>query len=494
MKEYLTRNEYCLGVRCPGLLWTLKNRPESLSPYSERIIISIHNKKAAELYASSLSGITCIPETDTESAAEATKKALNDGCLDIYGATFISGSLSCRCDIIKRRSDGTYALYIVRAAAHIRQTVCHDASYQVFILATQGIRVSRVFFVKLNTCYVKGESDERELFILENISSRVASLVSGVAGRAKGMLVAASKLEMPRQPIHNGCFNPSDCENKAECFAYLPEDNIFSVSGVSHDIKFKLYRKGKYTFDDMLREGCLSPAQKKQMEMYLNDSPPLVDRENLKAFLSQIRYPLCYLDFETMQLPFPPFDGLRPFEPCAFQFSLHVQKSADAPLEHVSCIAEPGCDPRRKIAEALCENIPDGAQVAAYNMQLEKMTVLTLAERFPDLQEKLYSIADNIIDMMRPFEKKWYYDGKMKGACSLKAVLRALYPNDSELDYSLLEGVHNGQEATTVYAIMCASPEAFESIPEVLRELESYCALDTLALAKLLEKLKEAAE
>lgn len=492
MKNYLTRQEYCLGVRCPGLLWTLRNRPESLSPYSERVVINLHNEQAQEKYVSSLSGITFIKKTDTESDERETMAALDAGVLDIAGATFISGALSCRCDLIRRRSDGTYALYVIRAAAHIRQTVCHDASYQVFVLATRGIRVSRVFFVKLNTCYVEGKSDERELFLLENISNRVASLISGVSGRAKGMLTAASKAEMPRQPVHNGCFNPSDCENRARCFACLPEDNVFTVSGVSHEIKFKLYRKGKCSFEDMLKEGCLTPLQKKQIEMYLNDSPPQVDRESLKKFLSGLWYPMCCLDFETMQLPFPPFEGLRPFEPCAFQFSLHIQDSPDSPLRHISCIAEPGEDPRRKIAEALCENIPDGACVAAYNMQLEKMTVLNLADRFPDLSPKLREIGSSIVDMMRPFEKRWYYDGKMKGACSLKAVLHALYPDARELDYANLEGVHNGQEATTVYAAMCLCPEDFPDKAEIMAELERYCALDTLALFKLLEKLKEA--
>ncbi len=492
MKNYLTRQEYCLGVRCPGLLWTLKNRPDDLSPYSERNVINIHNEEAVSLYTKQLSGITYILEKDVEAATKATKDALNSGALDISGATFISGALCARTDLLKRRSDGTYALYLIRAAAHLHQSLCHDASYQVFVLATQGVRVSRVFFAKINTCYVEGESDEKELFILENISSRVASLVSGVPGRAKGMLRAAAEREMPRQPVHNGCFNPSDCENKGLCFSCMPDDNVFSVSGVSHDIKFKLYRRGKYTIEDMMGEGSLSPTQKKLLGMYVNGEPPIVDKENLKKFLQGLWYPLCFLDFETMQLPFPPFDGLRPFEPCAFQFSLHIQRAPNETVEHISCIAEPGTDPRRMIAEALCEHIPEGACVTAYNMQLEKATVLSLAERFEDLSDSLYAIADNIRDMMRPFEKRWYYDGKMKGACSLKAVLHALYPDSRELDYALLEGVHNGQEATTIYAAMCASPDDFPNKNEIIEELEKYCALDTLALVKLLEKLKEA--
>lgn len=492
MKKYLSRSEYCLGIRCPGLLWSHRNSPDSLSAFSEHALATLHNKKAAALYCADLKDCVHITEEDIDAAALETQNLINAGELCIANATFVSGALSSRCDLLKRRSDGTYALYVIKAAAHVRQSICHDASYQVFVLATCKIRISRVFFVKLNTCFEKGKSDEKERFILENISSRVASLVSGVEGRARSMLKAASRDSMPSSPIHNGCFNPSDCENKHICFASLPEDNVFTMSGVSHEIKFKLYRKGKYTFEDMLKEGALEPLRKKQVEMFLKDAPPETDKDSLKKFLSELWYPMCFLDFETMQLPFPPYDGLRPFEPCAFQFSLHIVDSEGAEPRHVSCIAEPGCDPRRTVAEALVENISDKACVMAYNMQLEKMMLQTLADSFPDLKDRLLDIASRLYDMMRPFEKRWYYDAKMKGSCSLKSVLHALYPDDKELDYQSLSGVHNGQEATTVYAALTESPETYPDRDKILRDLEDYCSLDTYAMIKLLQKLKEA--
>ncbi len=494
MKKYLSRSEYCLGIRCPGLLWSHRNDPDSLSAFSEHALAGIHNEKAVALYTNDMKDCTFIKERDPDLAAEETRLSIDRGDLNICGATFISGALFARCDLIKRRSDGTYALYIIRAAAHLHQSLCHDASFQVFVLATCKVRISRVFFVKLNTCYVQGVSNEKERFILENISSRVASLVSGVEGRAKNLLKNLAKSEMPRSPIHNGCFNPSDCENRHICFASLPEDNVFTMSGVSHEIKFKLYRKGKPSFEDMIREGCLAPLQKKQVEMYLRDLPPEVDRPALKGFLSELWYPMCFLDFETMQLPFPPYDGLRPFEPCAFQFSLHTLKKEGARPKHFSCIAEPGRDPRRTVAEALVKHIPENACILAYNMQLERMMLLSLADTFPDLADRLRDMASRLYDMMRPFEKRWYYDGKMKGSCSLKSVLHALYPDERDLDYQSLSGVHNGQEATTVYAALTDSPKAFPDKKRILRDLEDYCALDTFAMIKLLEKLKKAIE
>ena len=112
MKKYLTRSEYCLGVRCPALLWTLRNEPEALSPYSERNVIHLHNLEAVRRYTDTLSGVTFIRESDPETESADTAKALAAGALDISGATFISGSLSARCDLIRRRSDGTYALLL----------------------------------------------------------------------------------------------------------------------------------------------------------------------------------------------------------------------------------------------------------------------------------------------------------------------------------------------------------------------------------------------
>ncbi len=493
MKRYLTRSEYCLGIRCPALLWSQRRSSDGRNPFSERALIKAHNRTAVEEYTKSVNPCRFIKAKNALDAHNETLDAINAGELCISGATFISGALSARCDMIKRRSDGTYALYVIKAAAHLHQTVCHDASYQVFVLATRGIRVSRVFFVRLNTGYVMGKSEPEELFICENISSRVASLVGGVEGRARNMLKRLSEEEMPSLPIHNGCFNPSDCEYRDICFKSLPKDNIFTLSGISHQTKFKLYRSGRCDITDAVKDPSLSPSQKEQLEMFISSAPPKVDKSALKKFIDKITYPICYLDFETMQLPFPPFDGLHPFEPCAFQFSLHIQSSPDSPLEHISYIGKPGEDPRRGIAEALVKNIPANSKVGAYNMQLEKMMLLALARRFDDLKAPLSRIAGSLFDMMHPFERKWYYDGKMKGACSLKAVLRALYPDDEKLDYKRLSGVHNGQEATTVYAALSAYPGEFDE-QTILRELEDYCSLDTLALVKLMEKLKDAVD
>jgi hypothetical protein len=81
----------------------------------------------------------------------------------------------------------------------------------------------------------------------------------------------------------------------------------------------------------------------------------------------------------------------------------------------------------------------------------------------------------------------------MGGSFSIKSVLPALFPDDPELDYHNLEGsVHNGGEAMSIF------PKIKDMAPEeqrlARRSLLKYCELDTYAMVKVWQKLKEAAE
>lgn len=99
------------------------------------------------------------------------------------------------------------------------------------------------------------------------------------------------------------------------------------------------------------------------------------------------------------------------------------------------------------------------------------------------------NIHDNIVDLMIPFQKKWYYCKAMQDSYSIKYVLPALFPNDPTLDYHNLESVHNGGEASDAFAKMADMTD--EEIETTREHLLKYCGLDTFAMVKVWEKLKE---
>ena len=73
----------------------------------------------------------------------------------------------------------------------------------------------------------------------------------------------------------------------------------------------------------------------------------------------------------------------------------------------------------------------------------------------------------------------------MDGRSSIKAVLPAVCPDDPELDYHELEGVHNGSEAMTIFPAIQYMPQ--EEQERARRNLLAYCCLDTLAMVKVWE-------
>lgn len=56
-----------------------------------------------------------------------------------------------------------------------------------------------------------------------------------------------------------------------------------------------------------------------------------------------------------------------------------------------------------------------------------------------------------IQSLLDPFQAGNYYNRAMGGSFSIKSVLPAIFPNDPELNYHNLEGVHNGSEAMTIF-------------------------------------------
>ena len=74
----------------------------------------------------------------------------------------------------------------------------------------------------------------------------------------------------------------------------------------------------------------------------------------------------------------------------------------------------------------------------------------------------------------------------MKGSYSIKAVLPALVP---ELSYDELE-INEGGLASIAYESLQTETDLM-FIAEIKNQLLEYCKLDTLAMVRILEKLKE---
>ncbi len=232
--------------------------------------------------------------------------------------------------------------------------------------------------------------------------------------------------------------------------------------------------------------------QRRQVEYGVTEKGDYIEKENVRAFLCKLSYPLYFLDFETLMPTIPKYIGTKPFAQIPFQYSLHYIEREGGELKHKEFLAEPGTDPRRPLAEQLCKDIPKDVCVTAYYKAFECTRIKELAETFPDLSEHLLNIQDNIVDLLTPFQSGWYYNRAMGGSFSIKSVLPALFPNDPALDYYNLEKIHYGGEAMAAFPAMEHMDD--KQREKTRRNLLKYCELDTFAMVKLFEKLQEVAE
>ena len=342
----------------------------------------------------------------------------------------------------------------------------------------------------LNNKYVRqGELDLKKLFTLEEFTEVVKGKYDEVESNIKSIREYVDTVSEPKRDIDVYCETPYTCAYRGYCAKHIPEQSVFNVSRLKTATKYKYYHQGIITFEDIVKQQPkLSANQWRQVETAYYDRPDEVDADAIKDFLDTLSYPLYHLDFETFQQAIPEYDGISPYCQIPFQYSLHIEQ-ADGTLEHREFLAKEGTDPRRAIAESLCKDFPADVCVLAYNMSFERGVLQRLADYFPDLSEHLLAIRENIHDLMVPFQQQQYYSKAMQGRWSIKYVLPALYPGDPELDYHALEGVHNGGEASETFAYL--PNHTPEEIKVMRQNLLKYCCLDTLAMVKVLEKLRE---
>ena len=143
--------------------------------------------------------------------------------------------------------------------------------------------------------------------------------------------------------------------------------------------------------------------------------------------------PLAFLDFETVGLPIPIWNGCHPWDQVPVQFSCQVE-DAGGRVTHHEWLAEGPGDPRPALAQRLIRACEPGRRVVAYNAGFERGCLVTMADALPALAGPLRSIADRLVDLL-PVVRNHVYHPDFGGSFSLKSVLPAMVP---ELRYDNL--------------------------------------------------------
>lgn len=488
----LSKSDYMSGVRCEKKLWLEKRR--------SLLAASNHSQQAKEGIAVGKLARFYFPEAQTvaldcaEKMAEDTKGMIASGVKAICEATFVSDGCSCSSDIVLVHPDGLDVIE-VKSSTTIKSAQVDDMAFQCHVIQKAGYKIRKTYIMHINKQFVKyGDIDPQKFFSLAEIPMPFHAVYGNIANEIQLLKKLCARTVEPPVKLGCHCDEPYTCPFKEYCFkqACVPKKSVFDLPGMPLKKCYDFFNRGVETaYQARQEEMFLSkPSLKPNSKDILDFDGVIVNIPALQEFLDCVKYPVYHLDFETIMHAIPPYDGIAPYEQIPFQFSVHVRTDNchDASgLQHFEFLGNYATDYRYALAKALCESIPAGAHAMAYNSAFEKMVLRSLARQFPDLAAHLTSIADGMIDLMIPFRKRWVTSADMFGSYSIKAVLPALCKSDMQMDYSQLEGVHNGVEAMDAFLSL---GEKTEEERLVIREnLKKYCGLDTMAMDKILNKL-----
>lgn len=502
---FISKSKYVSGCQCPKILWMGQHMPEEFDDSVMNEATLAVGNEVGDLAMGYFGDFVEIPykRGAYDDMARMTEELLQQGTPVICEATFMKDGCFCMVDILRAvpgalSSDGKPEVHIVevKASTKVKDYYLTDISFQLWLLEECGLSVKSASLMHLNSNYVReGELDIHELFTIEDVTAEARTLSKDVASTARMLTIIADDPNEPNISIGPQCDKPFECGYKGWCWRNVPKPSVHDIVRIGSANAWDLHNSGIVSLDEVAGEIQagrlgLNEKQTNQVMSYVQDLDDIIDEPGVAQFLDKLSYPLYYLDFETVMPAISPYDGTHPYQQIPTQYSLHWEDGPDGPLHHAEFLAEAGEDPRRAIAERLCEDIPADVCVMAYNMAFEKGRLKELADLFPDLSDHLLAICDNMVDLIEPFRNGSYYSNAMQGSCSIKYVLPALFPDDPELDYGSLEGVHNGGEAMNAFATLSdVSPEEAIAIRESLLR---YCELDTYAMVKIVHKLREA--
>ncbi len=489
-KTFLSKSRYCQCVQCEKILWLNEYNPKGSAVEDNEAIFET-GRKIGELAKGLFGDYEDVKYDKRSTMVKKTEELLQNKPNIIAEASFSFNNNFCSVDILKNDVDGV-EIYEVKSSTKVKDIYVDDVAYQYFVLSNSGLNVKKACIVYINNEYVRnGDLDITQLFKIDDLTAEVLEKQDEIRtniGMINELMETYDENNEPVKEIGRFCFDPYLCDFWDYCTRDLPKPNVFDISGMQTKSKFKQYMEGNISFEDLANEK-LNKKYLEQIDFELNDREPKIVKEAVKDVMDSLNYPLYFIDYESCNFAIPEFDGTKPYQQIPFQYSLHIINE-NGEIEHREFLAEADdTNIIRHFAESMIEDMPEDGSVIVYNKAFEATRNKEIGKMYSDLNDEMERFNNNMVDLMIPFRNRDYYTKEMKGSYSIKYVLPALYPNDPDLDYTQLSGVHNGSEASNAFLNM--KNQTLEEQEKTRNDLLKYCELDTWAMVKIWEKFKE---
>jgi hypothetical protein len=481
-----------LFLRHPAWLWLKKHDKTKLPPIDENTQAIFDAGFVFESYAeqlfpdalkieSKLNGYEAYKEITL-----LTKNAINSGAKTIIQGRFEAGDITCICDVIVKVDDKTFDLNEIKSSTLAKPEHELDLAFQVEVIERNDYKVRNIFVIHVNNEFIKnGEVDAKKLTKITDVTQNVKKLKDFTKENIAKALEIVELKECPDiSPRHSKLGAFSDWLSIYKTMADIDEYSIYHLCSPGASKIGELEALGIKKIADIPDDFALNEKQLRQVQSTKHNKI-LTNIPKIKEFLAQLKFPLYFLDYETLSSVVPYFDGLGPYKQLPFQYSLHVLDKPNGELKHFEYLHDNNSNPIKPLTETLKSQIGNVGTVLVWFEGFEKSCNELMGSIMPEYQEFYKSINNRVIDLMTPFSTGAYVHKDFFGSASIKKVLPVLIP---ELSYKNLD-INEGGSAQRLWMDAILYDKRPTEKSKILSDLLKYCELDTFAMVKIYEFL-----
>ncbi|MBM9498753.1 DUF2779 domain-containing protein [Leptospira sp. 201903071] len=479
----LTKAHFTTGLYCEYHLWlnTYEPRPD-FNPY-EHQYISPKQKSALR----ELSHLLYPNSKNVRYSESETRRILSSG-KGVRSACLETDKFSMKTEYVLPNTEqpGTYEIVVLKASSSFKKQHIQEFAFQKFVAQEAGFPISKCTLIFVNSkFFYEGKIKPEEFFVQKDVTAETALKDKETKELAYSLYELLSRKNRPARYMSRMCSHPRNCSYPEVCLTPKVPGDIFTLrEGKEESGRF--YEKGILNLKDIQETESLTHRQKTQIQA-IQTGKTFTNQKVFTEFLSKIRYPIYFLDFESINPPIPVYPNSYPFQHVPFLFSLHiVREDLSQEPESFYYIDDGITDPRKGILEKLEQWMLPGGTVLCFNDKFERRCLEESATAFPEYKPWLKSIQDDFVDLAKPFWEYDYYHPDQKGSTSLKTIL----PVITGQSYKDL-GIKSGQMANSEFLRVKTESLSDSEKQEIEKNLIQYCKLDTYAMVLILRKIQE---
>jgi hypothetical protein len=484
----LSKSEYMLFLRQPAWLWLKKHDKAKLPESDPTLQALFDNGHLFETYVEQLfpNGAKIgfsFEENNYLTMPQRTKEAIENGTKTILQGRLDVNGLTCIFDVLERVEGNIFDLSEIKSTTSIKIEHEHDLAFQVVVLEQAGLTIRNVSVIHVNNLYKReGAIDVKVLTKTTDVTEAVRLLIDETKLKIQQAIKTIQSDTPPGMSPRFVRLGPIEewLTIFRSLYPNLDPHSIYHLARSKPQLIGELEELGITQIKEIPDHIKLSEKQQRQVQA-TKTNQRLIEKNKIAAFLQNIKYPLYFLDYETLSSVIPSFDGIRPYQQVPFQYSLHILESSSSPLQHKEYLHTENTHPGLPLLQRLKADIGETGTVLVWYEKFEKGRNSELGEMFPEYAEFMQQVNSRIIDLMTPFSEGWLVDKDFYGSASIKKVLPVLV---SELSYKDL-AIQEGASAQRLWMETVFDGKHEEEKAQIMTDLIAYCKLDTLAMVQL---------